>query len=473
MSNSYKSSMLKTSAIYFIGQMSSRFLSILLLPLYTNYINTDAYGYFDIVQTYLNVAVPFFFFEVWSAMLRFALEESEENGKKRVITNCFCLCGIGLVLFCGVYYVFIQFVSVDYNLYVFLYGITWMLQLMAMAACRGVQDNIAYALTGIIGVLTVSGISVLGVFVFKWGIEVLFISNICSFIVQTVFVLIKTKFYRYIELQQIRKDVLVKLLRFCIPLSVNTIFYWLLNSINRVIIVNNLGYGANGIYSVANKLGNIVTALVSIFMLSWQETVYKLDYQKKNEIQEIYDSEFGDIKKLLAIGVVCLLPFTNLFFDVLIGKDYAEAFGLILPMYLMVFVTSMNSFLDVVYSAVHNTRTLLYVKIVSGSVNVIGMLLLVDKIGLYSSPIAIVIAQTVALILNVLLLRPYVKVKVGIKFLLVFGVAFVITSWIYLYQSKLVNFGWLFVLGICALFILRKTLVYYFGIIKNKIQKNG
>ena len=138
MSNNYKSSMLKTSAIYFIGQMSSRFLSILLLPLYTNYINTESYGYFDIVQTYLNVAVPFFFFEVWSAMLRFALEENEENGKKRVITNCFCLCGIGLVLFCSLYYVFIQFVSVDYNLYVFLYGITWMLQLMAMAACRGV-----------------------------------------------------------------------------------------------------------------------------------------------------------------------------------------------------------------------------------------------------------------------------------------------------------------------------------------------
>ena len=75
----YKKRMLRTTAIYFAGQMSTRFLSILLLPLYTKYIDTAAYGYFDIVQTYLNVAVPFFFFEVWSAVLRFTLEKEEQE----------------------------------------------------------------------------------------------------------------------------------------------------------------------------------------------------------------------------------------------------------------------------------------------------------------------------------------------------------------------------------------------------------
>lgn len=101
MSTNYKKGMLKTTIIYFIGQMSTRFLSILLLPLYTNYISSEAYGYFDIVQTYLNVAVPFLFFEVWSAMLRFTLEQKESSDKARVITNSTVICSIGLVLFCA------------------------------------------------------------------------------------------------------------------------------------------------------------------------------------------------------------------------------------------------------------------------------------------------------------------------------------------------------------------------------------
>ena len=471
MSANYKASMLKTTIIYFIGQMSSRFLSILLLPLYTNSIDTESYGYFDIVQTYLNVAVPFFFFEIWSAMLRFSLEESEKKGKEKIITNSFCICGIGLILFCSVYFIYSQFIHIEYSTYVFLYAITWMMQLMAMASCRGLQDNIAYALSGVIGVLVVSSVSLIGVFIFHWDIETLFISNILSFVSQTLFVLLKTKFYQYIRLKTIDKSILLQLWHFCIPLSANTIFYWLLNSINRVIIVNYLGYSANGIYSVSNKLGNIVTALVSIFMLSWQEMIYKLDYKKKGEIQNIYNSEFGDIKNLLAIGVVCLIPFTNIFFDVLIGKNYSEAFTLVLPMYLMVFISSINSFIDVVYSAVHNTRLLLYVKIMGGCVNILCMLLLVGKIGLYSSPLSIVIAQCIALVFNIIFLKPYVKIRIDIRFTGFFCVMFAITSWIYLYQNKLVNLFWLLILGAGALYLLRKTIMYYCSVIKDTLCK--
>ena len=470
MSTNYKKGMLKTTIIYFIGQMSTRFLSILLLPLYTNYISSEAYGYFDIVQTYLNVAVPFLFFEVWSAMLRFTLEQKESSDKARVITNSTVICSIGLVLFCAVFWIAALFIEIDYAPYVFAYAVSWMLQLMAMAACRGLQDNISYALTGVIGVFVVTGLSLLGVFVFHWGIETLFIANIASFLIQALFVMFRVRFFRYIRPRLFDRGIFKQILKFCIPLSINTIFYWLLNSVNRIIIVEFLGYSANGVYSVANKLGNIITALVAIFMLSWQETVYKLDYQENNEIQLIYDNEFKNIKSLLAMGVLCLLPFTNVFFDLLIGADYAEAFGLIAPMYLMVFITSLNSFIDVVYSAVHDTRSLLYVKIIGGVVNVAVMLLLVKFIGLYASPIAIILAQIAALIANKFFLRRYVRITIGIRFILVFGLVFALSSFIYMTQGKWINGSWLVLCGVGCLFILRKNLLQVFILLKSRFK---
>ena len=470
MSANYKKGMLKTTVIYFIGQVSTRFLSILLLPLYTNYISSDAYGYFDIVQTYLSVAVPFFFFEVWSGMLRFTLEQKEAEDKGRVITNSTVVCGLGLIIFCVVFWTASLFIEIDYTPYVFAYAISWMLQLMAMAACRGLQDNISYALTGVIGVFTVTGLSLLGVYIFHWGIETLFIANIVSFLVQTLFVVFRVGFFRYIHIRLIDRNTFKQLLKFCMPLSINTIFYWLLNSVNRIVIVNFLGYSANGIYSVANKLGNIITALVAIFMLSWQETIYKLEYKENNEIQMIYDNEFKSIKSLLAIGVLCLLPFTNIFFDLLIGADYAEAFGLIAPIYLMVFITSLNSFIDVVYSAVHDNRSLLYVKIIGGVVNVAVMLLLVKFIGLYASPIAIIIAQIAVLIANKIFSRRYVRITIGIRFILVFSLVFALSTFIYMTQGVLINGLWLMLCGTSCLFIFRKTLLQIFTLLKSRFK---
>lgn len=468
----YKKRMLKTTAIYFIGQMSTRVLSILLLPLYTYNISTEAYGYFDIVQTYLSVAVPFLFLEVWSALLRFSLEEKRPEDKTRVITNSTFVALLGLGLFTLVFWVATGWLQIDYAPYVYTYAIAWMFQLMAMAACRGLQDNISYAISGVIGVVAVTGISLLGVFALGWGIETLFISNIVSFLAQGVFVILRVKLYRYLNFRLIDRDQLKRLLRFCVPLSINSAFYWLLNSVNRVIIVHYLGYGANGVYSVANKLGNIVTALVSIFMLSWQETVFKLEYKDRNEIQDIYDQEFKNIKFLLALGVLALLPFTRIFFNLLIGGEYEEAFGLVPPMYFMVFLTSVNSFIDVVYSAVHDTRSLLYVKIIGGVVNLAVILALVGSIGLYASPAAIILAQAVTLIMNKVFLRRHVRIKVGIPFMIGFALLFAAGTAIYLTQGRLVNLLWLILLAAGGLFAARKLIGQAFRAVRARLSSH-
>lgn len=72
-------------------------------------------------------------------MLRFTLEQKEAEDKGRVITNSTVVCGLGLIIFCVVFWTASLFIEIDYTPYVFAYAISWMLQLMAMAACRGLK----------------------------------------------------------------------------------------------------------------------------------------------------------------------------------------------------------------------------------------------------------------------------------------------------------------------------------------------
>ena len=265
----YKEKMFNTTIIYFIGQMGAKVLSFLLLPLYTNYISKDAYGYFDIMQVYLGIAIPVIFMEIWSGILRFSVEKREREGLENVYSNAIALSAGLFCVFTAAYLIANHFLHFQYSGYIYLYAVVWLLDLILKSQCRGLGYNRVYAVSGMITTFLVAALSILCVFVFHMDIETLFLSNIIGFFVNDLYLVARTKIYRYLKIRQINREMLMTLLKFCLPLSINSVFYWILNSVNRVIIVNYLGVDANGSYAVANKLGTIITVFVSIAMRPW------------------------------------------------------------------------------------------------------------------------------------------------------------------------------------------------------------
>ena len=75
---------LQTSLIYF-GEYFNQMYLLFLLPLYTGYLPEADFGYFDTVVALLNMIAPLIALEIWSGILRFALdykvEQSLENGR--------------------------------------------------------------------------------------------------------------------------------------------------------------------------------------------------------------------------------------------------------------------------------------------------------------------------------------------------------------------------------------------------------
>lgn len=49
---------IKTAMVFLLGNVFSKMLSFLLLPLYTNKIEPEAYGQYGLVMSVLNVVVP-------------------------------------------------------------------------------------------------------------------------------------------------------------------------------------------------------------------------------------------------------------------------------------------------------------------------------------------------------------------------------------------------------------------------------
>src|SRR5262245_20882232 len=90
------------SLIYGLGGMVSRVLAILLLPLYTHYLSTEAYGQVELVTATAAVAAIALQMGISSAFFRFYFDSKEAAGRLLVVRTSFwftmAMATLGLVL---------------------------------------------------------------------------------------------------------------------------------------------------------------------------------------------------------------------------------------------------------------------------------------------------------------------------------------------------------------------------------------
>ena len=86
------------SAIFAIGDLGSRVISFLLLPLYTYYLTTEQYGVTDLILTTVNLLLPVVFLSIQNAVLRFIMDKSEKTDEIVSNTSIIAIGGIVLLI---------------------------------------------------------------------------------------------------------------------------------------------------------------------------------------------------------------------------------------------------------------------------------------------------------------------------------------------------------------------------------------
>lgn len=81
------SSFNKKVGIYFIGMLSSKVLSVLLIPIYAFYVSADVLGYYDYTLTIMSILIPCIYIAIWEAVLRFILSEKDEIEKRQQLQH--------------------------------------------------------------------------------------------------------------------------------------------------------------------------------------------------------------------------------------------------------------------------------------------------------------------------------------------------------------------------------------------------
>ena len=91
--------LIRNTIIYAIGNLGSKLLTFLLLPIYTAYLLESEYGSFDLIVNTVSLILPIITFQVTDGIYRFILGEEDNKKVKKYISNGSIVIFINTIIF--------------------------------------------------------------------------------------------------------------------------------------------------------------------------------------------------------------------------------------------------------------------------------------------------------------------------------------------------------------------------------------
>lgn len=414
--------------IFGIGSFSSKILVLFLVPIYTNALTTSELGIADLLQQISNWLVPIVSLTVSEAITRFGLDKA--YNKKSVFTIGTILNVLGLLaLLIIMLFTFafghrsasgdstIDKIIFDNGLILYLYVLMASLKLLFSYFIRAIEMVKLYAFVGILTTFSTLLFTVLLLLGLKIGVTGYLLSIILSDFIAIVYMFFRAKLWKYFSLKQFDKSVTKQMLAYCVPLIPTQIMWLITNTSSALIVTVFLSDSANGILSAAYKIPNIISTVYTIFALAWNmSAVLEKD---SDEQEKFYENVFECNQSVMYILSAVILVFLHLITNIWIGADFRES---VLYAPILIYATIFTcfvTFMGTIYSVHKKSVRSLVTALISGGLNIVINLALVNFIGIYSAAIAALLSYLVVFIIRAVDCRKYQPFDLHIKKLLI------------------------------------------------------
>ena len=382
-SGSRGSKFIKDVGVYAIGNIGSKLITFLMVPLYTYFVHdTSDFGYYDLCLTVCFLLLPFFTLQLRDGAFRFLLDCDDTTKRQRIVTfvSRSMLTTLSLAILVAIVLAFTT--HIQYLGYATGLLIAMSLQEVYSQVFRGLGNNRAFAVTGILSALGIGVFSILFVALLGWGIKGIFLANIVARILALLLVecrvrLITCNTKWKLSSLHVGHDII----RYTLPLLPGSLCWWLTGSSDRLFISHFLGLDVNGIYAVAIRFTSIISTLAIIFYQAWQETAI-LQYHSPDR-DRFFSKMFNSYIFVLAgilIGYAFLLKAN---YNWLVAPEYRDSLNYIYPMGVSAVIFALAAFFDMGYQCAKDTPRTLPSIVLAAVVNVALNFALIKPLGVY------------------------------------------------------------------------------------------
>ena len=302
----------KDTAIYGISTMVGRFLTFLLVPLYTNVFIKSDYGVVVNIYFFIAVMNVVFIYGMDSAFLKYSSKIKIGDKKDNFSTPYLSVIIVGVILF------FTILLS-KFNLAVILSIPSKYIYLLNYAAVILFVDALAvipfiklrlerkakkFAAFKIINISVNVILNLYLILILKFDIEAILIANLIASIL--TYLLLFPSVIKNLRFR-INRELFKSLLKFGLPYFPAGLGAMLIQGIDRPILGHLTNLGTVGVYSANYKLGIFMMLFVSMFQFAWQP--FFLQNENEKNAKDIFSKVFT----YFALAGSFVLVFISLF----------------------------------------------------------------------------------------------------------------------------------------------------------------
>lgn len=401
---------LKDLGVYAIGNLGSRLITFLMVPLYTYFVNPVDYGFYDVSLTIIFFAIPFLTLQLRDGAFRFLVGEQEERRREAVVTFVYKVMLTAALIAVLVGGIVSFFYSIRCLWLIIALLIVMSFYEVVTQMTRGVGNTVSFVTAGILSSFLITLFSVIFVVCFHLGIEGIFLANILARLMSLLYIELKDGIIRkYFVVKPNYGTLRREILRYSLPLMPGVFCWWLTGSSDRFFIESYLGLSVNGIYAVALRFSSVLQTLATVFYQAWQETALK-QYNSADR-DKFFSRMFNGYIYIMSFLMVIYTFVLKVNYGWLVGGDFAESELYIYPMAIAAVLYALSAFLDMGYQCAKDTKRTLPAVVLAAIVNLVLNFVLIQHFGLWGVVLTGILTYAVLLSYRLHDMKRYFKLS--------------------------------------------------------------
>ena len=406
--------LLKNTVIVFLGNIGTKLLQFLLLPLYTRWMTPAEYGTVDLITVYGTIFLSLVSCQIQDSIFLFPNRKSFEQQKKyfssgllfAFFTTMLALLAVavgGTVL----KHIESRNVLTDYIWMIYLYMALSLFQNYTQQFCRSIDKMVVYSISGFL--VTVSMVFFAFVLVRPYGMKGYLISLFASQFISILYMIFAAHLPSFFSFFCFDYRYLVHMLKYSLPLVPTTLMWWIIYSSNRPLLEKYCSISEIGLFVVANKFPTLLAVVYTIFGNAWQISVVE-EFRSAQYVG--YFNRVFDLFFLIMLGCAVGLTMCSKWLIILFTGSAYHSSWVFMPLLAMGIVFSnLSGFIATNFTAAKKSMYYLYS---AGAAIIIALCLnfiLIPRFGVWGATFSICGSLFSLLVIRCIFAARYVRIS--------------------------------------------------------------
>lgn len=400
--------------IFAIGSFGAKFLSFILVRLYTGCMTAEGYSAADLLYQTVNVLYPILTLSMADAVIRFGMDKG--YNQKQVYTVAVASSLIGLAVF-ALFSPVLNLIDMykDYGFLLYVYCYFSCFRQIASNFVRAKGYVKLFAIDGIMSTLVIVLCNVLFLVVFDMGVTGYVLSIIVSDAFSLTFLTFLAGLHKYLDISYFSRKLFKEMLKYSAPLIPTYVLWWITSASDRWFVISLCGSDTNGIYSAAYKIPSLLMMFTTLFYQAWQMSA--IENSNDSGLAKFYTKIYGAYSSMLMIaaaGVIMLVkPLTYLLVDNDPSKNFTFAYHYTPILVIAMVFQCLCQFTSSVYNVKKRSMNSLLTSLIAAVVNIILNFILIPDYGAYGAAIATAAAYAACFAIRIFDVRNLIPFKVS------------------------------------------------------------